>query len=97
MGNLGVIDGTKRLNKMGYYPENYPVWLADHPRACVDYLYTAVLQNGSIGSVMLDEWFPNDEDKQSVLVLLDKMESLLTECEKAILEQWKIKNLNYST
>lgn len=46
---------------------------------------------------MLDEWFPNDEDKQSVLVLLDKMESLLTECEKAILEQWKIKNLNYST
>lgn len=39
----------------------------------------------------------NDEDKQSVLVLLDKMESLLTECEKAILEQWKIKNLNYST
>lgn len=60
-------------------------------------LYTAVLQNGSIGSVMLDEWFPNDEDKQSVLVLLNKMESLLTECEKAILEQWKIKNLNYST
>ena len=97
LGNLGVIDGTKRLNKMGYYPENYPVWLADHPRACVDYLYTAVLQNGSIGSVMLDEWFPNDEDKQSVLVLLNKMESLLTECEKAILEQWKIKNLNYST
>ena len=97
LGNLGVIDGTKRLNKMGYYPENYPVWIADHPRACVDYLYTAVLQTGSIGRVILDDWFPNDEDKQSVLVLLDKMESLLTECEKAILEQWKIKNLNYST
>ena len=97
LGNLGVIDGTKRLNKMGYYPENYPVWLADHPRACVDYLYTAVLQTGSIGRVILDDWFPNDEDKQSVLVLLDKMEPHLTESEKTVLEQWKIKNLNYST
>lgn len=97
LGNLGVIDGTKRLNKMGYYPENYPVWLADHPRACVDYLYTAVLQTGSIGRVILDDWFPNDEDKQSVLVLLAQMEPHLTESEKTILEQWKIKNLNYST
>lgn len=55
LGNVGVIDGTNRFNEMGYYPENSPVWLADHPRACVDYLYTAVLQTGSIGEVMLDE------------------------------------------
>ncbi|HFC6190614.1 TPA: hypothetical protein ACFM7A_000998 [Neisseria meningitidis] len=72
LGNVGVIDGTNRFNEMGYYPENIPVWLADHPRACVDYLYTAVLQTGSIGRVILDDWFPSDEDKQSVYDLLNR-------------------------
>nr|WP_239992922.1 hypothetical protein [Neisseria meningitidis] len=31
LGDNGIIDGTDRLNKMGYFPENIPVWLADHP------------------------------------------------------------------
>lgn len=92
LGNLGVIDGTKRLNDMGYYPENSPVWIADHPRACVDYLYTSVLQNGLIGMVMLDEWFPSDEDKQAVYTLIDKMEPHLNTQEWAILQLWKRKN-----
>ena len=92
LGNLGVIDGTQRLNEMGYYPENYPVWLADHPRACVDYLYTAVLQTGSLGEVMLDEWFPSDEDKQSVYDLLNQLEPNLTEQERENLQLWKRKN-----
>ena len=52
---------------MGYFPENTPVWIADHPRACVDYLYYAFLKTGTIGRVMLEEWFPSDEDKQSVI------------------------------
>ena len=92
LGNLGVIDGTKRLNEMGYYPENYPVWLADHPRACVDYLYTAVFQTGSIGRVILDDWFPNNDDKQSVYDLLNKIEPHLTEQEMDNLKLWKSKN-----
>lgn len=92
LGNLGVIDGTKRLNEMGYYPENLPVWLADHPRACVDYLYTAVLQTGSIGRVILDDWFPNDEDKQSVYNLLNQIKPHLTEQEWENLQLWKCKN-----
>ena len=92
LGNLGVIDGTQRLNEMGYYPENYPVWLADHPRACVDYLYTAVLKTGSLGEVMLDEWFPSDEDKQSVYDLLNQLEPNLTEQERENLQLWKRKN-----
>ena len=31
LGNIGIIDGTSRLNEMGYFPENAPVWIADHP------------------------------------------------------------------
>lgn len=92
LGNIGVIDGTHRLNEMGYYPENSPVWLADHPRACVDYLYTAVLQTGSIGRVILDDWFPNDEDKQSVYELLEQIEPHLNAQEWKNLQLWKLKN-----
>lgn len=92
LGNIGVIDGTERLNSMGYYPENTPVWIADHPRACVDYLYTAVLQTGSIGRVMLDEWFPSIEDKQSVYELVNQMEPFLNTLEFENLKLWKIKN-----
>lgn len=92
LGDIGVIDGTHRLNEMGYYPENAPVWLADHPRACVDYLYTAVLQTGSIGRIILDDWFPSDEDKQAVYDLLNQMEPHLTEQERENLQLWKRKN-----
>ncbi|HHK5571278.1 TPA: hypothetical protein ACQUH5_002133 [Neisseria lactamica] len=92
LGNVGVIDGTNRFNEMGYYPENSPVWLADHPRACVDYLYTAVLQTGSIGEVMLDEWFPSSEDKQSVYDLLNQIEPHLNPKEWENLQLWKRKN-----
>jgi hypothetical protein len=92
LGNTGVIDGTKRLNSMGYYPENTPVWIADHPRACVDYLYIAVLQTGIIGGVMLDEWFPSIEDKQSVYQLVNQMEPFLNTLEFENLQLWKIKN-----
>lgn len=92
LGNVGVIDGTNRFNEMGYYPENSPVWLADHPRACVDYLYTAVLQTGSIGEVMLDEWFPSSEDKQSVYDLLNQIEPHLNTQEWENLQLWKRKN-----
>ena len=92
LGAVGIIDGTDRLHEMGYYPENTPVWLADHPRACVDYLYTAVLKTGSIGRVILDDWFPNEEDKKSVYDLIDQMESHLNFQELENLRAWKLKN-----
>lgn len=92
LGNIGIIDGTFRLNEMGYFPENTPVWIADHPRACVDYLYYAVLKTGTIGRVMLEEWFPSDEDKQSVYYLINKMEPNLNQQEWENLQLWKQKN-----
>lgn len=92
LGTFGVIDGTSRLQKMGYSPSNTPVWIADHPRACVDYLYYSVLKTGQLGRVVLDEWFPSDTDKQTVYDLLDKIASRLTPQEQYHLELWKKKN-----
>lgn len=77
---------------MGYFPENTPVWIADHPRACVDYLYYAVLKTGTIGRVILEEWFPSDEDKQSVYDLINEMEPNLNQQEWENLQLWKQKN-----
>lgn len=92
LGSIGVIDGTYRLNKMGYFPNNTPVWIADHPRACVDYLYYTVIQTGVLGCVMLDEWFPAIEDKEKVYELLDILEPKLNNKEREILQQWKCRN-----
>lgn len=92
LGTRGIIDGTQRLHDMGYFPDNTPVWVADHPRACVDYLYYAVLKTGQLGRVMLDEWFPADEDKRAVYALLDALEPALTPHEKETLALWKQKN-----
>ncbi|AFI04653.1 hypothetical protein [Helicobacter cetorum] len=92
LGNLGIIDGTERLNKMGYYPKNSPTYIADHPRACVDYLYMAVLKTGSLGRVMLDEWFPGIEDKKSVYELLEIMRPKLNDLERENLDKWIARN-----
>ncbi|KNE13076.1 hypothetical protein ACM29_03950 [Helicobacter pylori] len=92
LGDLGVIDGTARLNKMGYYPKNTPTYIADHPRACVDYLYMAVLKTGSLGRVMLDEWFPSIEDKESVYALIEVMKPKLNKQERENLDKWITRN-----
>ena len=95
LGKDGIIDGTSRLNSMGYYPSNTPVWIADHPRACLDYLYYAVLKTGNLGRVVLDEWFPSEIDKQAVYDLLDKITHSLTPEEQHYLTLWKKKNPIY--
>ena len=92
LGTEGIIDGTQRLQKMGYRPVHTPVWIADHPRALVDYLYYAVLKTGNLGRVMLDEWFPTAGDKQEVYALINRLEPILTEEEKGNLVLWKKKN-----
>lgn len=92
LGDRGIIDGTKRLNKMGIYPEHSPVFIADHPRACFDLIYTVVLQKGSINSVILDDWFPATEDKQAVYELIQIAEPYLNHQEKERLATWKQKN-----
>ncbi|CCB80932.1 hypothetical protein [Helicobacter bizzozeronii] len=92
LGDLGVIDGTARLNRMGYYPQNTPTYIADHPRACVDYLYTSVLQSGILGEVMLDEWFPTIEDKKRVYALLEVMYPKLDTQKKNWLDAWMARN-----
>ncbi len=92
LGSLGVIDGTKRLNEMGYFPENKPVWIAEHSRAVVDLLYVTVLKSGNIGAIILDDWFPTIDDKKRVYSLLSIIEKKLDKKEYEILQKWKEKN-----
>lgn len=92
LGDTGVIDGTMRLNQMGIFPEHLPVFIADHPRACFDLIYTVVLEKGALNSVILDDWFPEIEDKQAVYALLQVAEPHLNHQQKERLNQWKQKN-----
>ena len=92
LGAKGIIDGTNRLNGMGIFPENSPVFIADHPRACFDLLYTVVLQKGAINSVILDDWFPAPEDKRAVYALIQAAEPYLNHQQKERLATWKQKN-----
>ena len=92
LGDTGVIDGTERLHNMGYRYQNEPVFIADHPRACFDMLYTTSLQNGILNNIVLDDWFPALEDKQAVYNLILQAEPKLNESEKARLQQWKKMN-----
>ena len=92
LGELGIIDGTSRLNKMGYYPENIPVWVADHPRAFADILYVSVLELGKLETITMDEWFPSIEDKTRVYDILDIMEPRLDKDRFEVLQQWKRMN-----
>ena len=92
LGELGIIDGTVRLNQMGYHQNYSPVWVADHPRAFVDLLYISVLQSGKINTLTLDDWFPSIEDKERVYEVLSVLEKKLDNRQKGVLWQWKLKN-----
>ncbi|MDK4526736.1 hypothetical protein QG034_07360 [Kingella kingae] len=92
LGDMGIIDGTKRLNQMGIYPEHTPVFVADHPRACFDLIYTVVLQKGAVNSVILDDWFPSTEDKQAVYAFIQAAEPHFNSQQKERLVKWKQKN-----
>ncbi len=92
IGDLGIIDGTSRLNEMGYFPENTPVWIAEHPRAMVDIMFSTVLQTGPIDTIILDDWFPSLEDKEKVYRILNVMENKLNSTQRERLEQWKLRN-----
>lgn len=86
---LGIIDGTSRLNQMGYYPENSPVYIAEHPRTFADILYVSVLESGKLNTISLDEWFPSIEDKTRVFNILDIMEHRLDKDRFEVLQEWK--------
>lgn len=92
LGQLGIIDGTVRLNQMGYHQKCSPVWVADHPRAFVDLLYVSVLQSGNINTLTLDDWFPSIEDKERVYEVLSVLEKKLDNRQKEVLQQWELQN-----
>lgn len=52
----------------------------------------AVLKTGSLGRVMLDEWFPSIEDKKSVYALIEVMKPKLNKQERENLDKWIARN-----
>jgi hypothetical protein len=92
LGELGIIDGTERLNQMGYYQEYTPVWIADHPRAFTGMLCISVFHSGITDTLILDDWFPGIEDKERVYKVISVLERKLEKRQFDLLQKWKSRN-----
>ncbi|REA89602.1 hypothetical protein DV959_13975, partial [Staphylococcus pseudintermedius] len=55
-------------------------------------LQFSVLQTGKLGVVMIDEWFPSIEDKESVYALIEVMKPKLNKQERENLDKWIARN-----
>ncbi len=91
-GTSGVFDGTSRLVMMGYHPENVPVFIADHPRACADMIMCGLLPFQPVNAISLDDWFPTDLDKARVYKYIRIMEKNLNGSMLEKLKKWKALN-----
>jgi addiction module RelB/DinJ family antitoxin len=86
LGNQGVFDCTAQLDELKISHPPGPVYAANHARAIADLVLVSVLEGGSPNFVQLDDWMPDDDDKQAVFDLLRSATPLLnSEHQKKVL------------
>ncbi|MNP45339.1 hypothetical protein D3C76_1392530 [compost metagenome] len=70
-GDAGIFDVTPSLVRLGWAVEGQKVvYLADHYRAAADMVVRWALSDSMHCNVEIDDWFPEEEDKQRFLCLL---------------------------
>lgn len=91
-GKKGISDQLSTLRKYNLINDVHKekVFCASHPRACADLIYADVIKKGQLKTISLDEWFPNNKDKETVLEYFTDSQILnLTEIEQKRLKAWK--------
>lgn len=87
LGDFGIFECSQILKKYGAspLPEGKKIYAANHYRAVVDMIFDLVKNGENItGAVILDDWFPEEQEKKTVYQLIDKLMPALS------LEQWKV-------
>jgi len=93
LGDVGIYDCTAILNNLRIPHESEIAYAASHARACADLALTSVMHGGSPEFVVLDDWMPQDSDKQEIFDLLDKAIFFLSEEQKSKVIKWKQENV----
>jgi hypothetical protein len=70
LGDIGVFECSALLDRMGIPHPTGEAYAANHARAIVDLVLGAVMNKGSPDFVTLDDWMPQEKDKQAVFDLM---------------------------
>jgi hypothetical protein len=92
LGDYGIYDCFDILKKYGAspLPEKTNIYAANHYRAVTDMVYHLVQNEQDIlKTVILDEWFPEPSEKETVYQLLEKMRPELTAEKWERIKAWK--------
>lgn len=92
LGDYGIYECSDILKKYGAapLPDKAKIYAANHYRAVVDMIFDLIKNGQSItDTVILDDWFPEDSEKQTVYQLLDKLKADLTDQQWMMIDKWK--------
>ena len=69
-GDAGILDATQLLADRGWESAGRTTWMADHFRAAADMVVRWALSDSQHCNVEIEDWFPDDEDRQRFLDLI---------------------------
>lgn len=88
-GDAGIADVTQVLAERGWESVGRTMWMADHYRAAADMIVRWALSDSQHCNVEIEDWFPDDEDRQRFLDLIGAAKGRLRELRKLDrVERW---------
>ncbi len=93
LGNNGIFNCYQTLLESGVQPSTKEVFSANHYRAIADMILDGITKGNDIeGSIILDDWLPENDEKEKLYCLINKFKSALTEKQWQKIVAWKMKN-----
>ncbi|GAW87319.1 conserved hypothetical protein [Bathymodiolus platifrons methanotrophic gill symbiont] len=93
LGDKGVFNCYQTLLESGVQPSTKNVFSADHYRAIADMVFDSITKGHEIeGSIILDDWLPEQHEKEKLYLLINSFKSAVTEKQWQKIEVWKMKS-----
>lgn len=90
LGKKGIFNCYQVLLESGLKPSTKEVFSADHYRAIADMLLDGIIKGNDIeASIIIDDWLPEDNEKEKLFCLLNNFKSALTKKQWQKIEAWK--------
>jgi addiction module RelB/DinJ family antitoxin len=92
LGERGIFECSALLDKLKIPRHPGPAYAATHARAIADLVLASILSGGALDHIPLDDWMPQDRDKQQVFDLLHLALIHLSEAQRDKILKWQAKN-----